>query len=237
MSDQLNNIDATERSRFDALATDWWNPAGQLRTLHNINPLRMEYITRNVSLVGKSVLDIGCGGGLLCEAMAANGADVTGIDISNESIAAARAHCQTGGKYNIHYELVSPEQFAQTNVLHYDVITCMEMLEHVPEPESIIKACATMLKPGGHIFFSTINRTTSAYIMAILGAEYVFKLIPRGTHDYARFIRPSELATWCQTYGLAVQDISGMSYIPFSGKALLKKLPDVNYLVYARSPT
>lgn len=232
MSEQSKNIDPEEQSRFDAFAADWWNPDGQLRTLHDINPLRLDYITSVVNLSGKSVLDIGCGGGLLCEAMAAKNASVTGIDISN-SLSAAESHCKLG-KYKIRYVFSSPESFAITNSRQFDVITCMEMLEHVPEPEPIISACATMLKPGGDLFLSTINRTASAYMTAILGAEYVLKLLPKGTHNYARFIRPSELAEWCQTHNLSIQDISGMSYIPILRKAVLKKAPTVNYFMHAR---
>ena len=233
MSLQPDNIDTGEQSKFDALASDWWKPDGNLRTLHDINPLRMEYINRRTSLAGKAVLDVGCGGGLLCEALAAKGADVTGIDISSISISIARSHSQVGN-YKINYEHISPETLARSSHQKFDVITCMEMLEHVPDPESIISACATMVKPGGDLFFSTINRTPSAYLMAILAAEYLLKLLPRGTHEYARFIHPSELAAWCQIHGLTVEDITGMSYIPLLRKAIFKKTPDVNYLMHAR---
>lgn len=233
MTNHSKNIDTAERSKFDSLATDWWNHHGQLRTLHVINPLRLEYINNIVDLSGKSVVDVGCGGGLLCEAMATKGAVVTGIDISDISLSAAKSHCQKSN-YNIRYELSDPESFARTHPEKFDVISCMEMLEHVPDPESVIGACATMLKPDGHLFLSTINRTGIAYLMAILGAEYILKLLPRGTHDYARFIRPSELAAWCQTHDLTIKDISGMSYLPVLRKAVLNKTPSVNYLMHAR---
>lgn len=232
MSEYSKNIDEMEQSRFDSLADDWWNPDGQLRTLHDINPLRLGYIMDRVNLSGKSVLDVGCGGGLLCEAMASEGAIVTGIDISN-SISVAISHSHSGN-YSIRYEQISPEALALSNTQQFDVITCMEMLEHVPEPESIIKACANMLKPGGDLFLSTINRTPVAYMTAILGAEYILKLLPGGTHHYSKFIRPSELATWCQTHNFNILDISGMTYIPVLRKAVLNDIPAVNYLMHAQ---
>lgn len=227
------NVDNAEKHKFDALAPNWWDPHGPLRTLHHINPLRLEYITRYIDLNGKSLLDIGCGGGLLCEALARQGAQVTGIDISPAPLATARQHCQQSGLV-IDYELSGPEQFAQTHPYRFDAVTCMEMLEHVPDPGAVINACATLIKPGGHLFFSTINRTASAWLQAVLGAEYVLNILPRGTHDYSRFIRPSELAEWCRQSGLTVMDISGMTYLPLLDKAILRKNPAVNYLLYAR---
>ncbi|MBM2830248.1 MAG: 3-demethylubiquinone-9 3-methyltransferase [Gammaproteobacteria bacterium] len=232
MPEAMLNVDAQEKGKFDALASEWWNPGGQFKMLHDINPLRLEYIDRGVKLAGKTVLDMGCGGGLLTEAMATKGAYVTGLDISDAPLAVAREHSQQSG-LEIQYINAVPEDYAGQNEHRYDVVTCMEMLEHVPDPESIIRACARLIKPRGHVIFSTINRTLKAYLFAILGAEHLLKILPAGTHDYARFIRPSELAAWCQRHGLDVKDIAGMSYIPVMGHATLTKNPDVNYLLHA----
>jgi 2-polyprenyl-6-hydroxyphenyl methylase/3-demethylubiquinone-9 3-methyltransferase len=228
-----NNIDNAEKNKFEALAKDWWDPDGPLKTLHDINVLRLDYIDRNTKLSGKTVVDVGCGAGVLTEAMARKNAMVTGMDISPSAIAVAKQHSHNQA-LSIDYHVSSPEEFAEKFARQFDVVTCMEMLEHVPDPASVVNACATMLKPGGHVFFSTINRTAKAYSFAVLGAEYILKVLPAGTHDYSRFIRPSELAAWCQQYGLTVQDISGMSYSPISRKAALRQSPDVNYLLHAR---
>jgi 2-polyprenyl-6-hydroxyphenyl methylase/3-demethylubiquinone-9 3-methyltransferase len=232
MIDTHNNIDSSELNKFDALASVWWDADGPLRTLHDINEARLGYIRNHVRISGKALLDAGCGAGILTEALARNNAITCGIDISASAIEAAKQHAQNQ-QLDIDYHVSSPEEFALTHPHQFDVITCMELLEHVPDPSSVISACAKMLKPGGHAFFSTINRTAKAYLFAVLGAEYILKLLPAGTHDYARFIRPSELATWCQQYGFMVDDISGMSYSPLSRKATLSQSPDVNYLLHA----
>ena len=232
MVETYNNIDKAEKIKFEALANDWWDPDGPLKTLHDINELRLDYIGRYTNLSGKTVVDVGCGAGILTEAMARKNAIVTGMDISPSAIAVAKQHSRNQA-LNIDYHLLSPEEFAENFAHQFEVVTCMEMLEHVPDPASVVSACATMLKPGGHVFFSTINRTARAYMFAVLGAEYILKALPAGTHDYSRFIRPSELSAWCQQYGLAIHDISGMSYSPLSRKAALRQSPDVNYLLHA----
>jgi len=232
MVETYNNIDKAEKNKFEALANDWWDPDGPLKTLHDINELRLDYIGRYANLSGKTVVDVGCGAGILTEAMARKNAIVTGMDISPSAIAVAKQHSRNQA-LNIDYHLLSPEEFAENFAHQFEVVTCMEMLEHVPDPASVVSACATMLKPGGHVFFSTINRTARAYMFAVLGAEYILKALPAGTHDYSRFIRPSELSAWCQQYGLAIHDISGMSYSPLSRKAALRQSPDVNYLLHA----
>lgn len=233
MVETVKNIDKAEKNKFEALANNWWDPDGPLKTLHDINVLRLDYIdSHTTKLTGKTIVDVGCGAGILTEAMARKNAIVTGMDISPAAIAVAKQHSRNQA-LNIDYHLLSPEEFAGEFPHQFDVVTCMEMLEHVPDPVSVVSACATMLKPGGHVFFSTINRTARAYLFAVLGAEYILKVLPAGTHDYSRFIRPSELAAWCQQYGLAVQDISGMSYSPLSRKAALRQSPNVNYLLHA----
>lgn len=232
MIDTHNNIDSSELNKFDALASEWWDADGPLRTLHDINETRLAYIRNHVRISDKALLDVGCGAGILTEALARNNAIACGIDISVSAIEAAKQHAQNQN-LEINYHVSSPEEFALTHPHQFDVVTCMELLEHVPDPAAVIGACASMLKPGGHVFFSTINRTAKAYLFAVLGAEYLLKLIPTGTHDYARFIRPSELAAWCQQYGFTVDDISGMSYSPLSRKAKLSQSPDVNYLLHA----
>lgn len=227
-----SNIDSDEKLKFDALAPGWWDPRGQFKTLHAINPIRMQYIEQNISLKDKNILDIGCGGGLLTEALARRGAAVTGLDISDASLTIARHHCKQSN-LEINYINSTVEDFAGTNTRKFDVITCMEMLEHVPDPVSVIKSCAELIKPGGDVFFSTLNRNLPSYILAVIFAEYLLKLLPAGTHDYSRFIRPSELFSWCQQYGLQVTDISGISYLPFINKFSLNNKPVVNYLLHA----
>jgi 2-polyprenyl-6-hydroxyphenyl methylase/3-demethylubiquinone-9 3-methyltransferase len=231
----FNIKDSTDKSgtnKFDVLANDWWDTDGPLRTLHDINAVRLGYIIQRIKLSGKTVADVGCGAGILAEAMSASNASVTGIDISASLIAAANEHARGHG-LTITYATSGPEEFAATHPHQFDVVTCMEMLEHVPDPAAVVSACAEMLKPGGHVFFSTINRTVKAYLFAVLGAEYVLKLLPAGTHEYASFIRPSELAAWCQRNSLVINDISGMSYSPVTRRASLIPSPDVNYLLHA----
>jgi len=228
------NIDLNEKAKFDAFASDWWDPKGKFKTLHDINPIRLQYIEQHIALSGKKILDIGCGGGILTEAMARQGAFVTGLDISEAPLAIARQHCKQS-KLDIQYVNDQVEQYADTHVHSYDVITCMEMLEHVPDPQSIVNACAELIKPGGQVFFSTINRTLPAYVLAVLCAEYLLNLLPVGTHDYSRFIRPSELASWCQQCGLSVKNIAGISYLPVIDHFSINKNPNVNYLMHTCS--
>ena len=227
------NIDNDEKRKFDALGHEWWNVRGNFRPLHEINPARTAYINVRTGLQGKKVIDVGCGGGILAEAMAGMNAGVTGIDISEESLKCAQQHCRQAG-LSIQYEACSPEDYADKNEHQYDIVTCMELLEHVPDPPSVISACAQLARPGGHVYFSTINRTARAYLLGILGAEYLLKLLPAGTHHYAKFIRPSELASWCRHAGLEVMDITGIFYVPFLHRAILTGDTSVNYLLHAR---
>ena len=229
------NIDNVEKRKFDDLGHDWWNARGNFRPLHEINPARIAYINAHAGLNGKTVVDVGCGGGILAEAMAGMDARVTGIDISEESLKCARHHgLQT--ELSIQYATSSPEDFAAKMAHQYDVVTCMELLEHVPDPFSVVAACAQLARPGGHVFFSTINRTVKAYLLGILGAEYLLKLLPAGTHHYAKFIRPSELASWSRHAGLEVMDITGIFYNPFLHRAELTADTGINYLLHARLP-
>jgi 2-polyprenyl-6-hydroxyphenyl methylase/3-demethylubiquinone-9 3-methyltransferase len=225
------NLDRGEIEKFDTLASDWWNPTGALKTLHVINPVRLRYISNRVSLKGKSVLDIGCGGGLLSEAMALAGANVTGIDPSETSIDVARRHQQN---LPIDYHVGSIEDFAETGNKKFDIVTCMELLEHLPDPAALPAVIAKLLNPGGHLFMATINRSLFSYVTAVLAVEYVFRLLPRGTHDYAKFIRPAELCGWLRQNGFAVRDISGMGYIPGADVAFLTNRVSVNYLIHAQ---
>ena len=229
------NIDDAEIGKFEALAHRWWDPEGDFKALHDINPLRLDYIARRARLDGASVLDVGCGGGILSEAMAATGARVTGIDMAGKPLAVARMHAlETGSQ--LEYLASTPEELAQERPVAFGAVTCMEMLEHVPDYASSIAACAELAEPGGQLFFSTISRTPKAYLLAVLGAEYVLNILPRGTHDYARLIRPSELARAVRRAGLNVEDISGMAYNPFSRKASLSRDTQVNYLLHASKP-
>jgi len=232
MSRQSENIDSHELDKFASLAQDWWEPDGNLRTLHHINPTRLRYIDQRVILKGKKVLDLGCGGGLLSEAMARAGATVTGIDANSSAITAAIEHSRDQG-LDVNYYTRTTEEFARDHSRFFDAITCMELLEHVPNVPSLITACALMLRPGGHMILSTINRNARSYASAILAAEYLLGLLPRGTHDYSRFIRPSELAGWLRSAGFDLRDIAGMSYIPGLGTGILNNRPAVNYLAHA----
>ncbi|MEM7027826.1 MAG: bifunctional 2-polyprenyl-6-hydroxyphenol methylase/3-demethylubiquinol 3-O-methyltransferase UbiG [Pseudomonadota bacterium] len=224
------NINETEVNKFSSRAEEWWKNDGDFKTLHEINPVRLAYIESRINIPAKSVLDIGCGGGILSEAMAAKNAIVTGIDAGQKNIDCANQHAATNG-LSIDYQCITAEEFAQKHQSQFDLITCMELLEHVPNPESLISACAKMIKPGGHVIFSTINRHPKSYLFAILAAEYVLNLLPKGTHDYQQFIRPAELAAWCHTTGLTVKDIQGMQYNPFLNQCNLSEKPDVNYLM------
>ncbi len=227
------NADPAELEKFGALAHRWWDPTSEFRPLHDLNPIRLDWIDQHAMIKGKSVLDVGCGGGLLTEAMASRGANVTGIDLSERPLGVAKLHLHESG-YTIDYRQVSVEQCAMEMPSHFDAVTCMEMLEHVPDPKSVITACAQLVKDGGHVFFSTINRNPKAYALAVVGAEYVLGLLPKGTHDYARFIRPAELAQWCRQAGLHVEEITGLRYNPFNHQCTLTKDTDVNYLLRAR---
>lgn len=226
----MTNADPIELEKFSQLAHHWWDPTSEFKPLHEINPLRLGYIDHIASLSGKSVLDVGCGGGILSEGMAALGAHVTGIDLGDKALQVAKLHLLESGQ-QVSYRKVAAEDLAAEKPGHYDVVTCLELLEHVPDPSSIVRACAQLVKPGGHVFFSTINRNPKSYLFAVLGAEYLLRLLPRGTHDYAKFIKPSELAQFCRNTGLVVNDISGMGYNPLSKIYSLGKNTDVNYLL------
>ena len=227
------NADELELQKFSALAHRWWDPNSEFKPLHEINPLRLDYIDRIANIAGKKVVDVGCGGGILSESMAARGAEVTGIDLGEKALKVAKLHLlETGRK--VDYRLIAAEALAAEMPGQFDVVTCMEMLEHVPDPASIVRACATLVKPGGHVFFSTINRNPKSYLFAVVGAEYVLNLLPRGTHDYARFIKPSELARFCREAELTVNEVIGMSYNPLSKVYSLGRDTDVNYIVHSR---
>ncbi|MDJ0776316.1 MAG: bifunctional 2-polyprenyl-6-hydroxyphenol methylase/3-demethylubiquinol 3-O-methyltransferase UbiG [Gammaproteobacteria bacterium] len=228
-----SNVDPAELDKFQALASRWWDPHSEFAPLHQINPLRVDYIDRHCGgLDGKRVLDIGCGGGLLCEAMASRGARVTGIDLAEKSLQVARLHLHESG-LEVDYQHTSAEDFAAGSATRYDVVTCLEMLEHVPDPGSIVHAAATLLKPGGRLLLSTINRNPKAFALAIVGAEYLLRLLPRGTHTYRRFIKPSELARSLRAEGMHIEDLTGMTYDPLTRSYALAADIDVNYLLSA----
>ncbi|PTD97284.1 bifunctional 2-polyprenyl-6-hydroxyphenol methylase/3-demethylubiquinol 3-O-methyltransferase UbiG [Pseudothauera lacus] len=227
------NADPAEVQKFSDLAHRWWDPASEFRPLHEINPLRLDWIETQTPLAGKQVLDVGCGGGLLSEGMAARGATVTGIDLSEKALGVARLHLFESG-LKIDYQHSSAEDFAERHAGAFDVVTCLEMLEHVPDPASTVAACARLVKPGGMVFFSTINRNPKAYLFAVIGAEYVLKLLPRGTHDYAKFIRPAELARYARAAHLDSAELIGLSYNPFTRVYSLGRDTDVNYLLSTR---
>ena len=226
------NADPGELDKFGELAHRWWDPNSEFKPLHDINPLRLSWIDRAVGLSGKRVVDVGCGGGILSESMAAMGAVVTGIDLSERPLGVARLHLLESGQ-KVEYRKVSAEALAKEMPGAFDVVTCLEMLEHVPDPASTVRACAALAKPGGQVFFSTINRNPKAYLFAVIGAEYLLKLLPRGTHDYARFLRPAELARHCRNAGLEVAEIVGMSYQPIAKTYSLGRDTSVNYLIRA----
>lgn len=225
------NADASELDKFSQLAHRWWDPNSEFRPLHEINPLRLAWIDGHAKIAGKKVLDVGCGGGILSESMAQRGALVTGIDLSDKALSVAKLHLLESG-ISAAYRKVSAEELAGEVPGSFDVVTCMEMLEHVPNPASTIAACATLVKPGGHVFFSTINRNAKAYLLAVIGAEYVLRLLPKGTHDYSKFIKPSELSRWAKSVGLEPDELIGMSYNPLSREYTLGKDTDVNYLLH-----
>ncbi|KPK09289.1 MAG: 3-demethylubiquinone-9 3-methyltransferase [Betaproteobacteria bacterium SG8_39] len=225
------NADPAELEKFSQLAHRWWDPTSEFRPLHEINPLRLEWIDGIAGLAGKTMLDVGCGGGILAEAAAGKGARVTGIDLSERALKVAQLHLLES-RLPVQYALASPEEYAQTHGAAFDVVTCMEMLEHVPDPGRTVAACAQLLKPGGHAFFSTISRNPKSYLFAIIGAEYVLNLLPKGTHDYARFIRPSELMGWCRDARLGPVEVKGMTYNPFTHVYRLASDCSVNYLLH-----
>lgn len=229
--------DAAEVARFNALASRWWDPAGEMRLLHRMNPVRMSFISERAPLAGTRCLDIGCGGGILCETLAHESADVTGIDLAGDSLAVARLHQVESGLQNIHYRQLAAEELANTEAGSFEVVTCLEMLEHVPDPPSTISACCRLTRPGGHVFFSTINRNPKAYAVTVLGAEYLLGLLPRGTHDFTRFIRPSELDEWARRAGLVLEDLAGLVLEPASGGFALGQDVGVNYIAHFRRPS
>ena len=229
------NVDQQEIAKFEELAHRWWDPESEFKPLHQINPLRLDYIDRRAQLNGKQVLDVGCGGGILSESMAQRGAQVTGIDMGQAPLAVARLHQLESG-IEVNYQRTTAEALAEDRPASFDVVTCLEMLEHVPDPASIIQACTRLLKPGGQVFFSTINRNPKSYVFAIIGAEYILKLLPKGTHDFSKFIKPSELESWSRAAGLQSLELTGMSYNPFSQTYSLGPDVTVNYLLHCQKP-
>jgi len=229
------NADPLELQKFSELAHRWWDPTSEFRPLHEINPLRLEWINALVPLAGKRVLDVGCGGGILAEAIAKKGANVKGIDLSVKALKVAELHSLESG-VQVSYELIAAEALAAREAGQYDVVTCMEMLEHVPDPSAIVQACAKLVKPGGRLFFSTLNRNPKSYLFAIIGAEYMLRLLPRGTHDYAKFIKPAELSQFARNANLEVQALKGMTYNPLTKIYSLNHDTDVNYLMACSKP-
>jgi 2-polyprenyl-6-hydroxyphenyl methylase/3-demethylubiquinone-9 3-methyltransferase len=234
----MNNVNAdpAELAKFSDLAHRWWDPDSEFKPLHQINPLRLGWIDGQVSLAGKRVLDIGCGGGILSDSMARKGADVTGIDLSTKALKVAQLHALEAGTQNVSYREISAEALAQEQPAGFDVVTCMEMLEHVPDPSSVVRACSALVKPGGWVFFSTINRNPKSFLFAIVGAEYLLRMLPKGTHEYAKMIRPSELAAHCRAAGLSLEQTRGMEYNPLTQRYWLSSDTSVNYLVSNRKP-
>ncbi len=227
------NVDPAEVAKFDALADSWWDPEGQSKPLHQINPLRLQFIKDRTVLKAAKIVDVGCGGGILTESLALSGADATGIDMGELPLEIAHLHALEAG-LTIDYQQTTAEAMAANHPAEFDAVTCMEMLEHVPDPQAIIEACAQMVKPGGDLYFSTLNRNPKAWLLAIVGAEYIANMLPKGTHDYARFIKPSELARACREAGLTVSAIAGISYNPLTRKYALTRDVDVNYLMHCR---
>lgn len=231
------NADPAELAKFSELAPRWWDPDSEFRPLHQINPLRLDWINQLSPLEGRKVLDVGCGGGILSDSMARKGAEVTGIDLASKALRVARLHALEAETPRVQYREISVEELANECPESFDTVTCMEMLEHVPDPQSVVAACARLVKPGGWVFFSTINRNAKAFALAIVGAEYLLKMLPQGTHEYAKFIRPSELASACRQAGLDVLHTRGMQYNPVTGRYWLSGDTDVNYLFATRRPT
>ena len=237
MSESISaeNYDPSEVRKFEELASRWWDPHSEFKPLHDINPLRLQYIDDQVGLDGKRILDVGCGGGILSESMAERGADVTGIDAGEAPLEVARLHLLESG-LDVHYERIMVEELASQQPGSFDAVTCMELLEHVPDPSSVIRACYQLVKPGGKVFFSTLNRNPKSYLFAIIGAEYVMNMLPKGTHDFSKFIRPSELDGWIREAGLKTIDITGMTYNPLGAEYRLGDDVDVNYLAWFSKP-
>ena len=233
MTAQTQNVDPQEIAKFEELASRWWDPGSEFKPLHDINPLRLDYIDNHAGLTDKKVLDVGCGGGILSESMALRGAQVTGIDMGSTPLSVARMHLHESGA-DVDYRQITVEELAEEQAGSFDIVTCMEMLEHVPDPSSIVQACSQLVKPGGHVFFSTLNRNPKSYLLAVIGAEYLLNLLPKGTHDYQKFIRPSELEAWSRKAGLSFNEITGMTYNPFTRTYRISQDADVNYIVHAQ---
>jgi 2-polyprenyl-6-hydroxyphenyl methylase/3-demethylubiquinone-9 3-methyltransferase len=236
MNTHTGNVDPAELAKFSELAHRWWDPESEFRPLHQINPLRLEWIDALASLSGKQVVDVGCGGGILAEAMARKGAQVLGIDLAGKSLKVAQLHALEAGAEGVRYREVSAETLAEEQPGHFDAVTCMEMLEHVPDPAAVVSACARLVKPGGWVFFSTLNRNPKSFLFAIVGAEYVLRLLPRGTHEYARLIKPAELTRWARQAGLEIEGFKGMEYNPLTRRYWLSQDTSVNYLLACRLP-
>ncbi len=234
MTQAAHNVDPAELAKFSDLAHRWWDPESEFRPLHQINPLRLEWINNQVPLSGLKVVDVGCGGGILADAMARKGAQVTGIDLATKSLKVAQLHALEAATRGVQYREISAEALAAEQAAQFDVVTCMQMLEHVPDPASVVKACVQMVKPGGWVFFSTLNRNPKSFLFAIVGAEYILKLLPKGTHEFARMIKPSELSTWARDAGLDIQGFKGMEYNPFTRRYWLSNDTSVNYLMACR---
>ena len=229
----MTNVDNNEIDKFSEIASRWWDTESEFKPLHEINPLRLGYINKHAPLEGMRVLDVGCGGGILSETMAGCGATVTGIDLSEAALEIATLHAMEADVSNVNYECCSAENYAARHQGTFDIVTCMEMLEHVPNPEGVVQSCRELLKPGGAAFFSTLNRNNKSWLMAIVGAEYILNLLPRGTHDWNRFIKPSELSSWCRNAELQIQDITGLHYQPFSKTYSTGGDVDVNYMMFS----
>ena len=235
MNTAQENVDSGEIAKFDALASRWWDPQGEFRPLHEINPLRLDYIRQRASLSGSKALDVGCGGGILAESMALAGADVTAIDMAEKPLAVARLHQEESGT-SVNYLRSTAEEMASKHAGQFSVVTCLEMLEHVPSPKTVIAACKELVKPGGEVFFSTINRNPKSFLFAIVGAEYLLRLLPAGTHEYEKFIRPSELESWARESGLQLKGSIGLHYNPISRDYSLGPNVDVNYMMHFHRP-
>ncbi|GAB4399891.1 MAG: bifunctional 2-polyprenyl-6-hydroxyphenol methylase/3-demethylubiquinol 3-O-methyltransferase UbiG [Rhodoferax sp.] len=233
---ETRNADPAELAKFSELAHRWWDPDGEFRPLHQINPLRLGWIQSLCSVQGKRVLDVGCGGGILTDSLARAGANATGIDLAGKALRVAQLHALDAGTENVRYQEISAEDMAREQPGAFDVVTCMEMLEHVPDPASIVRACSTLVKPGGWVFFSTLNRNPKSFLLAIVGAEYVLNMLPRGTHEYAKMIRPSELARFCRDAGLEVRQTKGLSFNPLTQRYWLNDDVSVNYLLATQKP-